>query len=80
MCKKCNGNLKLISYKWNDDELIYKYQCDMCDEIVISTKEFEEETLKEMETFNELKNDVYEIAQAKLGQLTEEIKERVLHL
>ena len=30
-----------------------------------------------METFNELKNDVYEIAQAKLGQLTEEIKERL---
>ena len=30
-----------------------------------------------METFNELKNDVYEIAQAKLGELTEEIKERL---
>ena len=30
-----------------------------------------------METFNELKNDVYEIAQAKLGQLTEEIKQRL---
>lgn len=36
-----------------------------------------EETLKEMETFNQLKNNVYEIAQAKLGQLTDDIKQRL---
>ena len=46
MCNKCKGNLKLISYKWNDDEMIYKYQCEECDEFVEVTKQFDEKELK----------------------------------
>ena len=30
MCNNCKGNLKLISYKWNDGEMIYRYQCKNC--------------------------------------------------
>ena len=30
-----------------------------------------------MKTFNELKNDVYEIAQTKFGQLTDEVRQRL---
>lgn len=46
MCKNCKGSLKLISYKWNSDEIIYKYQCENCDEIVEVSKQFDEEELK----------------------------------
>ena len=36
-----------------------------------------EETKEEMKTFKELKNDVYEIAQTKFGQLTDEVRQRL---
>jgi hypothetical protein len=55
MCKNCKGSLKLISYTWNSDELIYKYQCENCDEIVEVTKQFDEEELKN----NMFNNDFY---------------------
>ena len=47
MCKMCKGNLKLISYKWNDEEIIYKYQCENCNEIIEVSKQFDEEELKD---------------------------------
>lgn len=47
MCKRCKGNLKLISYKWSDEEIIYKYQCENCNEIIEMSKQFDEEELKD---------------------------------
>jgi predicted nucleic acid-binding Zn ribbon protein len=48
MCKKCKGQLKLISYKWNDEEIIYKYRCEECGYIELKVNEREEDTLKDM--------------------------------
>lgn len=48
MCDKCNGQLNLISYKWNNDEIIYKYKCSKCDDIITVNSELEENTLKDM--------------------------------
>ncbi len=47
MCNKCKENLKLISYKWNEKELIYKYQCEECNKFVEIKKQFDENELKE---------------------------------
>lgn len=46
MCDKCKNQLKLISFKWNDDKILYKYKCKECNEIVILDHENNEEELK----------------------------------
>lgn len=58
MCKNCKENLKLISYKWNNNELIYKYRCENCDEIVEVSKQFDEEELKNNLFNNEFYNNL----------------------
>ena len=30
MCNNCKGNLKLISYKWNKESLLYQFKCEEC--------------------------------------------------
>lgn len=47
MCN-CKESLKLISYKWNGEYMIYKYKCENCDEEKIMMKKFDEDELKEM--------------------------------
>lgn len=54
----CEKNLKLISYKWNNNELIYKYRCEICDEIVEVSKQFDEEELKNNLFNNEFYNNL----------------------
>ena len=36
MCKKCNGEMKLVGYKWDREEnlIIYRYWCNDCGEEV----------------------------------------------
>lgn len=37
MCNNCKDNLRLISFKWDNEEnmVIYKYQCKECGELKI---------------------------------------------
>ena len=58
MCNNCKGNLKLISYKWNDEEMIYRYQCKNCKEEIIITKKRNDEELKEMMFDHNLYNNL----------------------
>ena len=56
MCKKCKGQLKLISYKWNDEEMIYKYRCDECEDIKWVITKRKEDTLNNMIDNSDLYN------------------------
>lgn len=58
MCKNCKGNLKLISYKWNNEEITYKYQCEDCNETIEVKKQFDEKELKENIFNNEFYNNL----------------------
>ncbi len=48
MCKKCMEQLKLISFRWDEDKIIYKYRCDNCKEIVEFYSKNKDEELKDM--------------------------------
>ena len=56
MCKQCKGQLKLISYKWNDEEMIYKYRCDECGDIKWVITKRKEDTLNNMIDNSDLYN------------------------
>lgn len=34
MCNKCNGEMKLVGYNWDNEGnlIIYRYRCDKCKE------------------------------------------------
>ena len=49
MCKKCNGEMKLVGYKWDRKEnlIIYRYWCNDCGEEVIKYGVLSDKQLKE---------------------------------
>lgn len=46
MCKNCCRQLKLISFRWDDDKIIYKYRCDNCKEIIEMYSDNNDDELK----------------------------------
>lgn len=50
MCKTCGGELKLISYKWNNDNntITYVYKCEGCEERKEFTFEIKNDTLHDV--------------------------------
>jgi hypothetical protein len=58
MCNKCDGEMKLIAYKWDNDEnlIIYRYRCDKCKEEktkcgILSDRQLKEKLIDE-EAYN----------------------------
>ena len=58
MCNDCKGNLKLISYKWNEESLVYKFKCEDCEKELLMLKEYDEDELKEILFDKDFYNDL----------------------
>ena len=49
MCNNCGGEIKLISYKWNNENntITYVYKCESCEDKKEFTFEIKNEKLKD---------------------------------
>ena len=50
MCNNCGGEIKLISYRWNNDNntITYVYKCEICENRKEFTFEIKNEKLKDI--------------------------------
>lgn len=59
MCNNCKDDLKLISFKWDNEEnmIIYKYQCNNCGELKTKCGILSDRQLKDVLINEEMYNN-----------------------